>query len=112
MTMSRAHVGSAGGCFDEAATYRRALAALELQRWRDAREELLELARHLPGLTRYRAMLAYARGQEASASGDDVRAQEEWRRALILDPSLRAAERALAAHSRSSTWIARLFRPS
>lgn len=94
---------------DEASLFRRARQALELQRWGDARVQLLRLATRSPNTTRYRALLAYARGQEAYVAGDEDRARDEWRRALTLDPTLEDARRALAARGRTRSWVDRLF---
>jgi predicted Zn-dependent protease len=110
MSMSRHPSAPPEDRFDEVEVYRRVCAALDVQRWAEARELLLDLARRLPHASRYRALLAYTRGQEALGEGDARRAREEWRRALILDPGLRVARQALAAHQRPSTWIGRLFR--
>lgn len=101
-----------GVALDQVEAYRAALAAIELQRWTDASERLLELARRAPDVTRYRALLAYVRGQMAAASGDHRRADEEWRRALTLEPRLPEAQRAREARARRSSWLTRLFRPS
>ena len=94
---------------DEAGEFRRAQQALDQQRWADARLRLLALATRSPGTVKYRALLAYARGQESLAAGDARCARAEWRRALILDPHLADAHRALAAHQSSRTWVARMF---
>lgn len=94
---------------DDDSTSRRVAYALACQRWTEARELLLELAQRSPHNTGYRARLAYARGQEAAAGGDELRAAAEWRRALVLDSSLVEASRALAAR-RSSSWLGRLLR--
>ena len=94
---------------DETTALRRARQALELQRWTEARELLLQLATQRPGTTKYRALLAYARGQEALTSGDDETARAEWRRALTLDPGLVDAKHALAARTRRRSWVDRLF---
>ncbi len=89
---------------------RAATQALDLQRWTEARERLLRLATMSPATTKYRALLAYARGQEAMAAGDSTRAQEEWRRALTLDPTMADAQRAQAAQrQRSSSWVGKLL---
>ena len=95
--------------FDEQGALRDAMQALAVQRWADARQVLLDHARRSPSTTRYRALLAYARGHEADAAGDDQRAREEWRRAVILDPSLESATRPLAARRRRRSWVARLL---
>lgn len=94
---------------DETGQFRLAQQALDQQRWADARLRLLELATRAPGTVKYRALLAYARGQESLAAGDARRARDEWRRALILDPHLADAQRALAAHQSSRTWVDRLL---
>ncbi|HVV81954.1 MAG TPA: hypothetical protein VHE35_02700 [Kofleriaceae bacterium] len=94
---------------DEANLFRQARQALELQHWTEARDLLLQLATRSPSTTRYRALLAYARGQESFVAGDETRARDEWRRALILDPSLEDAQHALAAHAPQRSWVARLF---
>ena len=95
--------------FDETTMFRRARQALELQRWSDARSLLLRLATRSPNTTKYRALLAYARGQESFDAGDEIRARDEWRRALTLDPTLEDARRALAARGRQRTWVDRLL---
>lgn len=94
---------------DDASTLRRAQQALELQRWTEARELLLQLATRQPATTQYRALLAYARGQEALSSGNEEAARAEWRRALTLDPSLKDAQHALAARTRRRSWVDRLL---
>ena len=94
---------------DEAVLYRDANHALELQHWPEARHLLFQLATRAPHKTRYRALLAYARGQESLGTGDESRARDEWRRALTLDPSLKEAARALAARARPRSWVDRLF---
>lgn len=110
--MRRSPATVAPSVFDEATASREALAALDRQRWQEASARLLELARRNPNVTRYRALLAYARGQEAWIAGDDTRAREEWRRALILDPSLREATEAARTRARRPSWLGRLLRPS
>ena len=61
-----------------------------------------------PGVTRYRVLLAYARGEEAAERGEIARARDEWRRALTLDPSCTEAKSALA-RSRSHSLFGRLI---
>lgn len=94
---------------DESGLFRLARQQLELQNWSEARDLLLQLATRSPSTTRYRALLAYARGQESFCAGDEIRAREEWRRALILDPALVDAKHALAARPRPRSWVDRLF---
>ena len=95
---------------DEAAMFRRANNLLATQHWTEARDLLFTLAKRSPDKTRYRALLAYARGQESLLAGDEGRAREEWRRALVLDPSLRDAQLALAARQPvRRSWVSRLF---
>lgn len=94
---------------DDASALRRAQHALELQRWSEARELLHQLATRRPSFTQCRALLAYARGQEALQAGDEESARAEWRRALTLDPSLVDAQRALAARPRRRSWVDRLL---
>lgn len=94
---------------DEATLYRDANHALELQHWPEARHLLFQLATRAPHKTRYRALLAYARGHESLGTGDEIRARDEWRRALTLDPSLKEAERSLAARARPRSWVDRLL---
>lgn len=94
---------------DELMVFQQARQELDLQRWSEARELLLWLATRSPATTRYRALLAYARGQEAATAGDETRAREEWRRALILDPRLELARQAIAARNRQRSWVARLL---
>ncbi len=82
-----------------------------LQRWPEARTAAHELAHKHPHNSRYRALLALARGHEAATAGDTKLAHEEWGRALALDPTLEAAATAMRRHRRPSL-IARLFRRS
>jgi hypothetical protein len=101
---------SSGDGDDETALFRRASKALELQHWTEARDLLFDLARLRPDKGRYRALLAYARGHESFIAGDEARAREEWRRALVLDPKLREAQQALASRAQPRrSWVARLF---
>lgn len=93
---------------DEAAALRHALQLMQLQQWTEARTAIHALALAIPGVTRYRALLAYTRGQEAAAAGDLDRANDEWRRALILDPSLKDAETAMKARPRRRSFMDRL----
>ncbi len=108
MSMSRMPAPPVALAADDDSTSKRATRALECQRWTQARELLLELAYQSPHNTGYRAKLAYARGQEAAASGDESRAVAEWRRALVLDRSLVEAAQALAVR-RSASWLGRLL---
>jgi tetratricopeptide (TPR) repeat protein len=94
---------------DELGAFRQAKQLLELQKWTEAREAFLALATRSPSNFRYRALLAYARGQESLAAGDELRAREEWRRALILDPQLEDAKRALAVRVKQRSWVDRLL---
>ncbi len=94
---------------DEVALFRLARQALEIQHWTEARDMLFLLATRSPSTTEYRALLAYARGQESLLAGDEPRARDEWRRALVLDPSLADARRALAARARPRSWVDRLL---
>lgn len=107
MSMTR-RIARVTASFDEATTAHRAEAAIERQAWAEARELYRALAIHTPGMLRYRVMLAYARGHVARAEGDEARARDEWRRALVLDPSCELAARALGRAPRTS-WIDRLF---
>ena len=72
-----------------------AASLLQAGRFTEARGLLRRLAEASPGVTRYRALLALARGHEAEQAGDRDRARAEWRRALILAPDLDDARRAL-----------------
>lgn len=94
---------------DEVGLFRQARQCLELQKWTEARELLFTLATRSPSTTRYRALLAYARGQESLSAGDEIRAREEWRRALILDPMLEDARRMLAVRAKQRSWVDRLL---
>jgi hypothetical protein len=94
---------------DEGVLLRQARSALDLQRWTEARDLLFQLATRSPNTTRYRAMLAYARGQEAHTLGDIERARDEWRRAVTLDPTLNDAQRALSLRARRRSWVDRLL---
>ncbi len=94
---------------DEGSQFTLAQRELDQQRWTEARRRLLQLATRAPGTVKYRALLAYARGQESLTAGDARRARDEWRRALILDPHLADAQRALAVHQSSRTWVDRLL---
>lgn len=76
-------------------------------RYTEARSHLRRLAEASPGVTQYRALLALARGHEASEAGDHARARAEWRRALILDPALERARVALR-RSRSPSFLGRI----
>ena len=100
---------SLGPDTDEISLFRQARQSLELQKWTEARELLLQLATRSPTTTRYRALLAYARGQESLEAGDEIRAREEWRRALILDPMLEDARRMLAVRAKQRSWVDRLL---
>jgi Flp pilus assembly protein TadD len=94
---------------DEAGLYQQGRQALDRQKWSEARELFRLLATRAPANSRYRALLAYARGQEWLDGGDEVRARDEWRRALILDPRLEDARRMLAVRSRPRSWVDRLL---
>lgn len=89
--------------------FRHAQFQLQLGRWSEARSTLLQLATDSPHDNRYRALLAYARGHEASAAGNTDLARTEWRRALVLDPTLEAAEAALRDRRRRQSWVDRLL---
>ena len=95
---------------DDAEALRHALTLMQLNRWTEARIALHELALATPQVTRLRALLAYARGHEAAAAGDLARAHEEWRRALLLDPSLKDAEVAMRTRPRRRSWLDRVLR--
>ena len=95
------------GADDQTEALRYAERLLQACQWTEARTVLHRLATTAPGYTRYRVLLAYARGEEAAERGDVTRARDEWRRALTLDPSCIEAQSALA-RSRSSLF-GRLF---
>jgi Tfp pilus assembly protein PilF len=76
---------------DSSDALRDVLMLMQLHKWTEARIALHALAVAAPAITRYRALLAYARGHEAALAGDLDRAHEEWRRALTLDPSMKEA---------------------
>lgn len=102
------HGGGVGE--DEAVLFRRATNLLATQHWTEARDVLFTLAKHRPDKARYRALLAYARGHEHLIAGDEARARDEWRRAVVLDPNLREAQAALAAREPPRrSWVSRLF---
>jgi hypothetical protein len=82
---------------------------IQLQRWSEARSTLLQLATAAPHEARYRALLAFARGHEASLAGDQEKAATEWRRAIALDPTLDVAAVALRTRGRRKSWVDRLF---
>lgn len=93
---------------DQTETLRYAERLLHACRWTDARTTLHRLAASAPGVTHYRALLAYARGEEAAERGDLSRARDEWRRALILEPTCQPARTALDRHG-SGSLLDRLF---
>ncbi|MEZ4403647.1 MAG: hypothetical protein R3B06_26725 [Kofleriaceae bacterium] len=82
---------------------------LQLRRWTDARTALHQLALRAPQNSRWRALLAYARGHEASELGELARARSEWERALLLDPTLDDARLALTSRRMRTTWIGRML---
>lgn len=98
----------APGADDESETLRYAEGLLQACRWTEARGVLHRLATTTPGVTRYRVLLAYARGEEYAALGDQVRARDEWRRSLVLDPTYPQATIALR-RARRASLLGRLF---
>jgi hypothetical protein len=93
---------------DQTETLRYAERLLQACRWTEARATLHRLAATAPGISHYRALLAYARGEEAAERGDLPRARDEWRRALILEPTY-AAPKAALQRAGSSSVFGRLF---
>lgn len=81
---------------DQTETLRYAERLLQTSRWTEARTVLHRLATGSPGVTRYRVLLAYARGEEHAQRGDHQRARAEWRRCLVLDPACSEASTALS----------------
>ena len=69
-----------------------------------------ELATRDPHNAHYRALLALARGHEASLANEPARARAEWRRAIMLDPALAEARDALSSRAGRRSWVERLFR--
>jgi hypothetical protein len=92
---------------DQTETLRYAERLLHACRWTEARTILHRLATTTPGVTRYRVLLAYARGEEYCERGELARARAEWRRALILDPSCIEAKAALG-RVRRGTFFGRI----
>jgi tetratricopeptide (TPR) repeat protein len=82
---------------------------LQLRRWSDARTALQQLAVMMPQTSRYRALLALARGHEAADAGELARARTEWTRAITLDPTLEDAHLALSKRRNRPTLIGRMF---
>jgi len=93
----------------EAERFGHAQRLMQLRRWTDARSTLHQLAVHNPREPRYRALLALARGHEASDAGDDRLARTEWLRAARLDPTLDGAHAALRRRRPRTTLLGRLF---
>ena len=93
---------------DQTETLRYAEHLLRVCRWTEARTVLHRLAITTPGVTRYRVLLSYARGEEARERGDLDRARNEWRHALLLDPNFVDAKTALS-RARRTTLVGRLF---
>ena len=93
---------------DQTETLRYAERLLHACRWTEARTVLHRLATTTPGVTRYRVLLAYARGEEHAERGEHTLARAEWRRALILDPRCIEAKAALD-RSRGSSIFGRIF---
>lgn len=79
---------------------------MQLNRWPEARSVLQQLAILVPRQPRYRAWLALARGEEHWLGGDERRARAEWKRALVLDPTLDEAQ--LALRRRGQGWVRRI----
>ena len=98
----------APGADDQTETLLYAERLLHACRWTEARTVLHRLATTTPGVTRYRVLLSYARGEEAGARGDLERARSEWRHALVLDPDCIEAKTALA-RTRGNSLFGRLF---
>lgn len=93
---------------DQTETLRYAERLLQACRWTEARCTLHRLAATAPGVVHYRALLAYARGEEAAERGELDRARDEWRRALILEPRY-AAPRAALDRTGPHTLFGRFF---
>jgi hypothetical protein len=83
---------------------------LQLRQWTEARTVARELATQYPRTSHYRALLALARGYEASQANEPKRAREEWRRAITLDPKLEEARAALSSRAARRSWVDRLFK--
>jgi|GEM_PF-1723059 len=90
---------------DQTETLRYAERLLHAHRWTDARATLHRLAMSSPGVTRYRVLLAYARGEEHAERGDRDRARAEWRRALTLEPGCAEAKAALGRVGVASAFV-------
>lgn len=86
--------------FDERTALRECMMMLNDRKWTEARVALHTLAAKVPQAKTYRALLCYARGREAHASGRADEAQLEYQRALQLDPALDLAGQALAELNR------------
>lgn len=86
--------------FDERSALRECMMLLNDRSWTEARVALHNLAAKVPQAKTYRALLCYARGREAHASGRADEAQLEYQRALQLDPALDLAGQALAELNR------------
>ncbi len=82
--------------FDERTALNEALTLLNRREWTAGRQALHALAARVPQSRQYRALLCYARGQEAFAAGKPDDAAMEYQRALQLDPELLQAKQALA----------------
>lgn len=96
---------------DDAATLVSHLRTLmQLQKWTEAKSVARELATRDPQNAHYRALLALARGHEASLANEPKRAREEWRRAITLDPKLVEARDALSTRAARRSWVERLFK--
>jgi Tfp pilus assembly protein PilF len=74
---------------DEGEKMRSAQQMIEARHWDDAKQVIYLLARHDPANRKYRALLALVLGYEAEEQGLHTRARSEFRRAVMLDPSLR-----------------------
>ena len=72
-----------------------ALDLLSRGQWDPARTALNTLAMRHPGVARYRALLAYARGREAQLARRSDEARVELEQALQIDPDLQLAKSAL-----------------
>ena len=81
--------------FDEQAALQQARDLLATRNWGSARQALQTLASRVPQSRHYRALLCYARGREAHASGRVDEAALEYQRALQLEPELGLAKQAL-----------------
>ena len=64
--------------------------------WGEARQVFLKLALGAPTEKKYRSHMHYARAEEARAAGRPDEARAELQRALVLEPDLAPAKRALA----------------